>query len=454
MTSILTSPLTPLAELADDLNTGRIRSRDLIEAALAAIEDPAGEGARTMLKIHGAAARDAADSSDGLRAVGIVPSPIAGLPISAKDLFDLAGDVTTAGSVLLKDAPPATEDAAAMARLRRAGAIIIGRTNMTEFAYSGLGLNPHYGTPRNPWDRATGRIPGGSSSGAAISVSDGMAAAAIGTDTGGSVRIPSALCGLTGFKPTARRITRQGAYPLSHSLDSIGPLAPTVGCCALLDAVLADQEPAPSAPLPLAGLRLGVPQTLVQDDIEDYVAATFTAALTSLSRAGAQVKDMDFAELAEIPRINAHGGIYAEAYAVHRHQLETSENHYDPRVASRILRVKGLSAADYYDVLRAREDLIDRANRLTAAFDAIILPTTAMVAPAIADLETDEKLYAAKNILMLRNTFCFNFLDRCALSIPMHRQGDAPAGLMVVGETMGDARLLSVGRAIEKTLKV
>ena len=446
--------MTPLAELAEDLNAGRVRSRDLIEAALSAIEDPAGEGPRTMLKIHAAKTRDEADASDRLRAVGIVPSPIAGLPISVKDLFDLAGDVTTAGSVLLKDAPPATEDAPAIGRLRRAGAIIIGRTNMTEFAYSGLGLNPHYGTPRNPWDRATGRIPGGSSSGAAISVTDGMAAAAIGTDTGGSVRIPSALCGLTGFKPTARRITRQGAYPLSHSLDSIGPLAPTVSCCAVLDGVLADQESALTGPPPLTGLRLGVPQTLVQDNIEDYVATTFAAALASLSRAGAHIKEVDFAELAEIPRINAHGGIYAEAYAVHRRQLEASESHYDPRVASRILRVKGLSAADYYDVLRAREDLIDRANRVTAAFDAVLLPSTAMVAPAIADLETDEKLYAARNILMLRNTFCFNFLDRCALSIPMHQPGDAPAGLMVVGETMGDGRLLSIGQAIEKAMKV
>jgi len=449
----LTSPMTPLAELADNLNAGHVRSRDLIEDALSAIEDPAGEGARTMLKIHTAKTRDEADASDRLRAVGIVPSPIAGLPISVKDLFDLAGDVTTAGSVLLKDAPPATEDAPAIGRLRRAGAIIIGRTNMTEFAYSGLGLNPHYGTPRNPWDRATGRIPGGSSSGAAISVTDGMAAAAIGTDTGGSVRIPSALCGLAGFKPTARRITRQGAYPLSHSLDSIGPLAPTVSCCAVLDGVLADQKSSLPDPPPLAGLRLGVPKTLVQDDIEDYVATAFASALTSLSRAGAHIKDVDFAELAEIPRINAHGGIYAEAYAVHRRQLEASESHYDPRVASRILRVKELSAADYFDVLRAREDLIDRANRVTAAFDAVLLPSTAMVAPAIADLETNEKLYAAKNILMLRNTFCFNFLDRCALSIPMHQPGDAPAGLMVVGETMGDGELLSIGQAIEKAMK-
>jgi aspartyl-tRNA(Asn)/glutamyl-tRNA(Gln) amidotransferase subunit A len=445
--------MTPLARLAEDLNAGRTTSRGLVEDALAAIEKPDGEGARTMLKVHAATARAAADASDRLRACGIVPSPIAGLPISVKDLFDLAGDVTTAGSVLLKDAPPALEDAPAMARLRRAGAIIIGRTNMTEFAYSGLGLNPHYGTPRNPWDRATGRIPGGSSSGAAVSVTDGMAAAAVGTDTGGSVRIPSALCGLTGFKPTARRITVKGAYPLAHSLDSIGPLAPTVGCCVLLDAVLADREPAPPAPLPLAGLRLGVPKTLALDDVEDYVADIFGRTLTALSAAGASIRDLGFSELAEVHRINAHGGIYAEAYAVHRRQLESCERYYDPRVASRILRVRHLSAADYYDVLRAREDLIERANLVSAPVDAVILPTTPLVAPAIADLEADERLYAKTNILMLRNTFCFNFLDRCALSIPMHRDGDAPAGLMVVGETMGDGRLLAIGQAIEKNLK-
>jgi len=449
----VTFAMTPLAILADDLNSGKTRSRDLIESALAAIEDAAGEGSRTMLKVHSKAAREAADAADLLRAKGIVPSPIAGLPISAKDLFDLTGDVTTAGSVLLKDAPPATEDATAIARLRRAGAIIIGRTNMTEFAYSGLGLNPHYGTPRNPWDRATGRIPGGSSSGAAISVTDGMAAAAIGTDTGGSVRIPSALCGLTGFKPTARRIPLRGAYPLSHSLDSIGPLGPTVDCCTVLDAILADDAPGPPRSMPLDGLRLGVPQSLVQEDVDDPVATAFALTLSSLSNAGAIIKDVKFSELLEIPVINAHGGIYAEAYAVHRRQLETAENHYDPRVASRILRVKNLTAADYYDVLRAREDLIERANRVTAKFDALLLPTTATVAPPIADLESDEELYTKNNILILRNTFCFNFLDRCALSIPMHRQGEAPAGLMVVGETMGDSQLLNIGKSIEAAMK-
>lgn len=444
--------MTPLATLAEDLRAGRTTSRDLVEASLDRINAPDGEGARTMLRVYADAARDTADIADKLRAMGHSASPLAGIPLSVKDLFDIAGDPTTAGSVLLKDAPPAVEDAPIVTRLRRAGAIIVGRTNMTEFAYSGLGLNPHYGTPRNPWDRDTGRIPGGSSSGAAVSVTDGMAAAAIGTDTGGSVRIPSSLCGLTGFKPTARRIPTSGAYPLSHTLDSVGPLAPSVGCCATIDAIMAGKEASVLPPVPVKGLRLAVPSALVLDDLDAYVAACFTETLDRLSTAGAGITDIPFSELGEIPTVNKGGGIYAEAYAVHRRQLDTSRDHYDPRVASRIERVKQMDAADYYDVLRAREDLIDRADAVTDPFDAIVLPTTALVAPSIADLETDEALYTEKNILMLRNTFCFNFLDRCALSIPMNKPGDAPAGLMIVGETLGDSRLLAVGQAIETAL--
>ncbi|MPY70850.1 MAG: amidase [Alphaproteobacteria bacterium] len=445
--------MTPLHELAAGLQTGRTTSRSLVEDALAHIRDADGEGARVFLKIHDRAALAAADASDALRDAGVKQPPLAGLPISVKDLFDLAGDVTTAGSRLLRDAEPAAADAPAIARLRAAGAIVIGRTNMTEFAYSGLGMNPHYGTPANPWDRKTRRIPGGSSSGAAVSVTDGMAAAAIGSDTGGSVRIPAALCGLTGFKPTAQRIPTEGAWPLAHSLDSVGPLAPTVSCCALLDAAMAGASvEAPSA-LPLKGLRLAVPRTLVFEHLDDVVAQRFQAAAFRLATAGAQISDITFAPLGRIPEINAGGGIYAEAWAVHRRQIEAHEAEYDPRVATRIRRASGLSAADYYDVLRAREALIREADAVTAPFDAVILPTTAIVAPPIAALEADENFYTAANILMLRNTFCFNFLDRCALSIPMHEPGGAPCGLMVVGETMGDARLLAIGRAVEAALR-
>ncbi|MBM3572473.1 MAG: amidase, partial [Alphaproteobacteria bacterium] len=276
-----------LVTISHDISSQQINSATLIGAALDAIARPTGEGARAFTRVYRDAARAQAESADRMRAHGIVASPLAGLPISIKDLFDVAGEPTTAGSIVLKDAPPATRDAAIVARLRAAGAIIVGKTNMTEFAYSGIGWNPHYGTPRNPWDRgatpADGRIPGGSSSGAAISVTDDMAAAAIGTDTGGSVRIPAALCGLVGFKPTAARVPLTGSVPLSTSLDSIGPLARTVSCCALVDAVLAGIEPTVPVPLPLAGARLGVVKRYVLDGMDAHVARSYERALSRLS---------------------------------------------------------------------------------------------------------------------------------------------------------------------------
>ncbi|MGZ3348503.1 MAG: amidase family protein, partial [Xanthobacteraceae bacterium] len=270
-----------LAQLRAELARGGA-SRGLVERCLARIADPSGEGSRVFLKVDDAAALAAADYHDRMRACDASPSPFAGIPVSIKDLFDVAGEVTTAGSVVLRDAAPAARDAPCVARLRAAGFIPIGRTNMTEFAFSGLGINPHYGTPLNPHDRAAARIPGGSSSGAAVSVTDGMAFGALGTDTGGSCRIPAALCGIVGFKPTAHRVPTKGAFPLSTSLDSVGPLAATVACCAVLDAVLAG-EPAVDLPaFPLAGLRMAVPQTMVLEGVEPAVARAFDAALTAL----------------------------------------------------------------------------------------------------------------------------------------------------------------------------
>src|SRR6266436_1253615 len=251
--------LRPIAALAQELAEGKTTSRKLVEAALARIADAGGEGGRVFTKVHAQDALLAADASDRLRKQGVVPSPLAGLPVSVKDLFDIAGDVTTAGSKILRDRSPAAADALAVARLRSAGAVVIGRSNMTEFAFSGIGINPHYGTPANPYDRVSRRIPGGSSSGAAVSVSDGMAAFALGTDTGGSVRIPAALCGIAGFKPTTARIPREGAFPLSRTLDSVGPLAPSVACCATVFQILAGEPPHPLNTAALAGLRLGVP---------------------------------------------------------------------------------------------------------------------------------------------------------------------------------------------------
>jgi aspartyl-tRNA(Asn)/glutamyl-tRNA(Gln) amidotransferase subunit A len=288
--------------LAAALAAGRTTSRALVEEALQRIADPKGEGARAFLKVYAEEARAAAEAQDRLRKAGYVASPLAGLPVSIKDLFDVAGERTLAGSKALDDAPPAARDATIVARLRAAGAVLIGRTNMTEFAFSGVGINPHYGTPGNPRDPS--RIPGGSSSGAPISVDLGCAVA-IGTDTGGSVRIPAALCGITGFKPTQSRVPLDGALPLSATLDSIGPLANSVACCAIADAVMAGAAPEVPPALPVEGLRLGVPQTLVLDDLEPEVAAAFERACRALSKAGARVTDLPLKEFADYSDINA-----------------------------------------------------------------------------------------------------------------------------------------------------
>jgi len=438
-----------LKQIAARLEAGE-PSRTLIDQCLDRIKDASGEGGRTFTKVYGEAARTTADSYDALRRRGATPSPFAGIPVSIKDLFDVAGDVTTAGSVALRQAPPATGDAAAVVRLRGAGFIPIGRTNMTEFAFSGLGINPHYDTPRNPYDRKTGRIPGGSSSGAVVSVTDEMAAAGLGTDTGGSCRIPAALCGTVGYKPTANRIPTAGTMPLSQTLDSIGTMAPSVACCALLDAVMAGQQPSDLPEFPVDGLRLVVPETLVLDGLDADVGRAFEAALTVLSNAGALVIDIPLPELAEVPQVNAKGGFAAaEGWAVHRPLIKVKRDCYDPFVLARLERGKEIDAADYIELIWAREQMIARLAAITAPYDALMMPTCPIVAPALRDLEKPEAARAA-NFLLLRNTGLANFFDRCAVSIPCHKAGDAPVGLMLVGEHGGDRRLLSIAAAIEK----
>tara|TARA_B100001123_G_scaffold440684_1_gene580266 strand:- start:942 stop:2279 length:1338 start_codon:yes stop_codon:yes gene_type:complete len=445
--------MKPILQQFDDLNTGRTSSLKLVERALANITDKNGEGGRTFIKVFAEKAYAEADYQDTLRADGKVVSPIAGIPASVKDLFDIAGEVTTAGSKILRKNSPAKTDATSVARLRKAGAIIIGHTNMTEFAYSGLGINPHYGTAKNPWDRKTGRIPGGSSSGAAVSVTDSMASFALGSDTGGSIRIPASFCGLTGFKPTKKRVPASEAFPLVPTLDTAGPLAPTVTCCALVDSILSGENPKTLKSKSLKDLNLAVPQTLVLENLDQHVSSCFSRAVNKLSAAGAKIIDIPFPELGEIPRINSGGAIYAEAYVAHRDFIDKYANQYDPRVRNRLLRTKNISATDYIVAMKARDQLINEANKVTSQYDALLMPTTPTIAPPIKTLEQDEKLYLETNILTLRNTFCFNFLDRCALSIPMQHQGEAPTGLMIVGETMGDHRLLSIGLTIEKALK-
>ena len=436
------------------LREGRTTSSALIEQALDRLGDSSGEGQRTFVKVYADRARAAARASDLLRSAGLSRSALEGLPISIKDLFDVAGETTLAGSVVRQGAPAATEDAQVVRRLQAAGAIVIGRTNMTEFAYSGMGLNPHYGTPLNPWDRVTGRIPGGSSSGAAVSVADGMAVAGIGSDTGGSVRIPAALCGLTGFKPTARRVSMRGVLPLSTYLDSVGPIAPTVACCAALDSVLSGESADLPRSLPLRGLRLLAPTTVVRDDMDASVADAFGRALSALSAAGALVQEAPLPAFSRLAGINAKGGFTAaEAWAWHRETIERAADRYDPRVVSRILRGKELSAADLLDLLHARTAWIAEVEAAVSGFDALILPTVPLVAPSVDELAASDEAYFRANGLMLRNPTLINFLDGCALSLPCHEPGSAPVGLMIAGAAMSDRRILAIGRAVETCLR-
>ena len=442
-----------LPELAAALAAGTVTAQTLVERSLSQITDPLGEGAVTFTRVYAEQARASAAAMDHLREAGRAPSPYAGIPISVKDLFDMAGEPTPAGSVVLANAPPATETAPAIARLLAAGLIPVGRTNMTEFAFSGLGLNPHYGTPRSPWDRETGRIPGGSTSGGAVSVADGMAVAAIGTDTGGSCRIPAAMCGIVGYKPTARRVPTEGAFSLSTSLDSVGPLANSVACCAILDAIMAGEAPAVPGSMSLSGLRVALPANLVLDDMENEVAQAYANALAALEAAGARLIETAFPALDEIAPVQAKGGLNVpEAWTTHRELLARAADGYDQRVRSRIERGATIPVHDYIEALRIRARIIARMNLQTQDFDVLAMPTCPRVPPAIAALETDEAAYTSTNLLMLRNTAAANFLDRCAISLPCNLPGEAPVGFMLMGETMGDAKLLRIAAALEAEL--
>jgi aspartyl-tRNA(Asn)/glutamyl-tRNA(Gln) amidotransferase subunit A len=423
-------------------------SRDHLEECLARIDDPEGEGARVCLTVYTGAARAAADAADARAKFGISLGPLDGAVVTIKDLFDVAGDVTRAGSkVLAEEGLAATQDAPVVRRLRTAGAVIVAKTNMSEFAFSGLGTNPHFGTPGMPADRT--RVPGGSSSGAAVAAADGMCEIAIGTDTGGSTRIPAAFCGVVGFKPSKRRITTEGAFPLSYTMDSIGPLARSVDDCARADAVLAGCE-MPSLDWALAGCRLGIVQGTPLDKLEDTVAARFQNGLTALEKAGARLTDEYLALIDDMNDVNAKGGITpTEAYAVHHQRLAERGDHVDPHVRLRIERAGKISAADYIDMMRRRDDLVRAMDARLQDVDAVVMPTTPIVAPTMDEVSAPET-FARKNGQALRNTAIINFFDLCAISLPLPRERGLPVGLMLVARNGEDARLFAMAAAIER----
>ncbi len=389
----------------------------------------------------------AAAHADVMRMSGETVSALAGMPVSIKDLLDVAGETTLAGSVVLEGHAPAASDAPVVARLRAAGAAIIGKTNMNEFAFSGLGINPHYGTPANPADPA--RIPGGSSSGAAVSVAIGACVAAIGSDTGGSIRIPAALCGLVGFKPTQRRVPNAGTIPLSSTLDTLGPIARTVEDCLQVDALIADDPLLPTA-LSLDGMKFAVPEDLVMDDIDDAVARAFTGTLSKLSAAGASIIEVPMKMFADAREINWFPPV--EAWAWHQRLLAGHEDRYDPRVVQRIRLGAKYSPQDVQRLHAARADWIAQVNRALDGYHAMLMPTVPIVAPRTEALLASDDAFWLANRLLLRNPALINLLDGCALSLPCHRHGDLPVGLMVAGPAMSDARVIAIGLAIERLL--
>ena len=378
-----------IADAAEALASGATTARALIEQSLERITDPAGEGPRTFLRVYTSEARASADAMDLLHKANRAPSPYAGIPISLKDLFDVQGEITAAGSKALAEAKPATAHATVVQRLLSAGLIPMGRTNMTEFAFSGIGINPHFDTPRSPWQRTPegGHVPGGSSSGAAVSVADGMAFMGLGTDTGGSCRIPAAFCGIVGYKPTAGRVPTQGVLPLSPTLDSVGPLARTVQCCATIDAILANEIPRTIPKIALRGLRLAVPANMVMDGMDATTTAAFSRALNRLDNLGVRVTHLTFPQFAAIAAANVQGGFApTEAHAWHRSLLADHAGIYDPRVRTRIERGAAMTAGELIALTQARARIIASMNEATAAYDAVAMPTTPIAPPTIASL--------------------------------------------------------------------
>lgn len=453
------SPLDPIhppgerSATLNDLLAGmqnyRWQASDLLDSCLQNSDAKDDPRAQIYTRRFDHTARAEAAAADQLHTAGIPAGVLTGLPIALKALFDVAGETTHAGSQGWQ--PAAERDALIVTRLRREGAVLTGHTNMTEFAYSGLGLNPHYGTPDNPL--APGRIPGGSSSGAAVAVAHGMAAAAIGTDTGGSVRIPAAFCGLVGFKPTQRRVPREGTLPLSDSLDSIGPIAHSVSCCARLDAVLSGQPWQPLTALPLKGRRFVVPMGYMLDDMQAPVEAAFTRSLTLLRDAGASIIEAPAPILASLPDLMTGGGFTAaESYFLHRQWLHEYGESYDPLVRSRIEKGAALSAADYLELLQRRRELQRQADAWLADIDGLLTPTVPLSPPRHEDVASIDD-YARLNLLVLRNPSVANLLDLCSVTIPNHAPGELPSGLMLTGRSGTDTTLLRHAQTIEAFIK-
>jgi aspartyl-tRNA(Asn)/glutamyl-tRNA(Gln) amidotransferase subunit A len=444
-----------ITETIDQLNQRLARGETTREALVAgALEKATQPAAKSVFtKMYSEAALAAARAADAAHKAGIAQPALAGLPVSIKDLYGVAGETTMAGSVVCKGEPAQTHDAPVVARLRAAGSAIVGKTNMTEFAFSGIGINPHYGTPVNPTDQTIARVPGGSSSGAGVSVALGLSVAGLGSDTGGSIRIPAALCGIVGFKSTQKRVPLEGALELSRALDTVCALTRSVQDCITVDAVLSGAM-LPVRRRPIAGMRLAVPQTMVLDGLDNTVAQAFDRSLSILSEAGAQIIEIPMTEFADIPKVNAPGGLSPiEAYAVHHERLARAQAQFDQRVAARVMLGATISAQQYIAILDKRRAWIASVERAIEGYDALMCPTVPTVAPELEKLIASDEAFFKANGQMLRNTFTINLLDGCSYSLPCHREGELAVGLMLSSVHGDDARLSAVALAVEDALR-
>ncbi|WP_427143196.1 amidase [Shinella sp. G-2] len=452
----MTMPARSIAQLSILLQSGALDPLDLAEETLAGIA--AHPDRAIFTNVTAARARAEAAAARKRLRDGRSRGVLEGIPVAWKDLFDIEGLPTTAGSRVLQASAPATRDAAVVRALAEAGMVNIGRVNMSEFAFSGLGINPHYGTPRNPASLAgQHRIPGGSSSGSGVAVAAGLVPVSIGTDTGGSVRIPAAFNGVVGYKATRGRYAMDGVFPLAKSLDSLGPLCRTVQDAVWIDAAMRGLPAADVLPrFDPADLSFVIPETVVFDGAEPAVVSVFEAAVERLARAGARIRRAAFPEFSAIFDLMAkHGALVtAEAFVLHRARITGPEaSEMDPRVVKRTLLGEKITLSDYVETLAARE-------RLTAAFEArlgpaelVLSPTLPHVAPALQPLVDDEDLFFQTNGKTLRNTLIGNFLDWCGVSLPCGADADGlPVGLLVSAPKGNDDRLLAMAAAVEGLL--
>ena len=442
------------ARLAEELRAGRLDAVELTErtlASIAASKDPA-----IFTEVLGDRAKREAEAARKRLKAGRPLSALDGIPVAWKDLFDIEGRTTTAGSIVLKSEPAAKRDASLLEAAVAAGLVTIGMTNMTEFAYSGIGLNPHYGTPRNPCDPVTARSPGGSSSGSAVAVAAGNVPLAIGTDTGGSIRVPAAFNGIVGYKTSAGHYPMTGVFPLSRTLDSLGPLAHTVEDCVLADMVLRGELVPAARRISLDGVSILIPETLVLDGCETAVLDNFEASIERLAKAGARIKRAPMPALAAIPElISKHGNLIgAEALQVHEVRIKGRDAvRMDQRVVKRIAMAQSMSATDLVTVLQTRAHLIAEVNDLIAT-SILAFPTTPHVSMPIAPLEADDELFFRVNAKTLRNTMVGNFLDWCGVAIPNGKDAEGmPTSILFSARRGGDTDVLSAALAAEPVLR-